>query len=194
MRHRKITACIVSNPPSRLNAAAVTSRTTSHAYTHGAQKELTMPDKQDDRKIHERFAAECFNAAWDLIETPSRSMDDDEQMLLRAMTSIWHWTQRPDCTQQNLAIGYWQVSRIHALLGRADEARRYGELSLAASSNEDVAPFALAYAFEALARAEAVAGNADARDGYITRARAVVDMMSDADTAKMVVDDLETIP
>jgi len=153
-----------------------------------------MSATPDDERTHHRFSVECFNAAWDLIEAPQRSIDEDEDMLRRAMTSIWHWTQRPDCTQQNLAVGYWQVSRIHALLGRADEARRYGELSLAASSGEDVAPFALAYAFEALARAEGVAGNADARDKHIARARDVVETMSDDEARQMVLNDLETIP
>ncbi len=153
-----------------------------------------MPGTTDDERTHQRFSVECFNAAWDLIEAPQRSIEEDEDMLRRAMTSIWHWTQRSDCTQQKVAVGYWQVSRIHALLGRADEARRYGELSLAASSAEDVAPFALAYAFEALARAEGVAGNADARDDYIVRARDVVETMSDAEARRMVLNDLETIP
>lgn len=153
-----------------------------------------MADKETIQQMHERFSVECFDAAWDLIDAPTRSVDDDEEMLQCAMASLWHWAQRPDVTEQNLAVGYWQVSRIHALLGRADEARRYGELSLAASSGEDVAPFALAYAFEALARAEGIAGNAEVRDEHIARARAVVDMMSDPETQQMVLNDLESIP
>ena len=153
-----------------------------------------MPETIEDTKIHQRFSVECFNAAWDLLESHQRSFDEDEEMLRRAMTSVWHWTQRPDCTQQHLAVGYWQVSRIHAVLGRADEARRYGELSLAAGSGEDVAPFALAYAFEALARAEGVAGNTEVRDQHIARARDVVETLSDAEARQMVLDDLETIP
>lgn len=152
-----------------------------------------MSDKPIDAADHEKYSAQCFNHAWDLMDKTDRSLDEDEEMLRLSMTSLWHWSQREDCTDQHQSIGYWQISRIHALLGRADEARRYGEFCLAKSAGADVAPFALAYAYEALARAESVAGNAEPRDKYIAESKKVVDTISDADTQKMLLDDLATI-
>ena len=55
--------------------------------------------------------------------------------------------------QRTAPLAYWQVSRIYALLGQADNARRYGELCLEVSQEPGVQPFYLAYAHEALARA-----------------------------------------
>ena len=82
---------------------------------------------------HKYFAVECFNTAWNLIDRPNRTDAEDEEMLRLGMASVWHWTQRPDCTPENLSVGYWQVSRIYAILRRAEDARRYAQLSLEAS-------------------------------------------------------------
>ena len=38
-------------------------------------------------------------------------------MILYALASLWHWTQRPDCSTTNLSIGYWQAASVYALAG-----------------------------------------------------------------------------
>jgi len=54
---------------------------------------------------HKYFAAQCFNAAWDLIEKPDRTPEEDEQMIQLTQTSNWHWTQRDDYTRKYASIG-----------------------------------------------------------------------------------------
>lgn len=98
------------------------------------------PSSFDAAAAHRRFSTECFNRAWELIEKPERTRDDDEAMVLRAMASLWHWTQRPDCTEQNLAIGHWQVSRVYALAGHGEAAMHHAQRSLAlALAAKDIA-------------------------------------------------------
>ena len=80
----------------------------------------------DVAAAHRYFATQCYNDAFDLIDKRDRSADDDARMLHLSMSSLWHWTQRADCTSTNLSIGYWQVARIYALLGQPDNARRDG--------------------------------------------------------------------
>jgi tetratricopeptide (TPR) repeat protein len=152
-----------------------------------------MPKKPDFdvEAAHKYFAAHCFNSAWGFIDKKDRSADDDEQMIRLAQASVWHWTQREDCTDQNLSVGYWQLSRVYAILGRADDARRYGELSLKHGEKEP--PFYKGYAFEALARAESVAGNSEKAQGYLSEARALAEQVSDADSKKYLVDDLNSL-
>ena len=154
-----------------------------------------MAEKPEfDLKIaHRFFAAECFNRAWDLIDKPDRTPDEDQQMIQLGIASVWHWTQRDDCTPTNLSVGYWQTSRIYAILGRAGNARRYGQLCLAASQGEDVLPFYLGYAYEALARAESVAGNAQQRDAHLAAAREVAGRMPDPEAREALLADLATI-
>ena len=79
----------------------------------------------DVKSAHKYFSAHCFNSAWGLIDKKDRTAEEDQQMIDLVQASIWHWTQREDCTDQNMSTGYWQASRIYALIGQADNARRF---------------------------------------------------------------------
>lgn len=140
---------------------------------------------------HRHFSADCFNKAWDLIEKPSRTPEEDEEMIRLNQASIWHWTQRPDCEAKNMSVGYWQASRIRAILGRVEEARRYGRLCLEQSRDEP--PFFLAYAHEALARAEKIGGNREAAERHRAEAVRLAGMVEDLESKKQLLADLETI-
>jgi hypothetical protein len=145
----------------------------------------------DINKAHRYFAAHCFNKAWELIEKPNRTAEEDERMLRLSQASLWHWTERNDCTSRNLSVGYWQMSRIYALTGRADEARRYAELSLSYSHDEK--PFFKAYAYEALARAEKLAGDINLVTKYQAEAQRLAEAIESSEDRKLLVDDLNTI-
>ena len=145
----------------------------------------------DTRKAHHYFAASCFNKAWELIEKPDRTPADDEEMVRLSQASIYHWTQREDFKQSNLSIGYWQASRIHAILGRGDEGRRYGQLCLQSSPEEE--PFLRAYAYEALSRAERVAGNLAVSSEHRDEAMRIVNAVEDEEDRKALLADLETV-
>jgi hypothetical protein len=106
---------------------------------------------------HMYFSAHCFNNAWDLIEKTDRTPEDERLMVALNQASIYHWLQRDDCNNQRLSVGYWQASRIQALLGDAAEALRLGEVCLSYSG--ELKPFYLGYAHEALARAYGLAAN-----------------------------------
>ena len=142
---------------------------------------------------HRYFAVNCFNQAWDLIDKTDRTPDEDEEMLRLSLASTWHWTQRADCTPTNLSIGYWQTARIYTLLGQVDNARRYGRLCLKISQESEVESFALGFAYEALARAEMVAGNRTQMEAHLEKARRVCDSMTDEEDRQQLLKDLETI-
>ena len=86
---------------------------------------------------HREFSAAAFNLAWDLIEKSDRTPEEDMQLVCRAAASLWHWSQREDVTDQNLSVGYWQLSRVFAILGEANMAKRCGELCLSKSTNAE---------------------------------------------------------
>jgi hypothetical protein len=142
---------------------------------------------------HKYFSAECFNRSWDFIDKPVRKPEENDAMLQLSLASLWHWTQREDCTKTNLAIGYWQVARVYALMHQPDNARRYGELCLEASKGEGVEPYYRGTAYEALARAEAVAGNQDKMEDYLIQAHQIAAELSDPEEKKMLLSDLATI-
>lgn len=150
------------------------------------------PADFDLAAAHRYFSAHCFNKAWELIEKPNRSPAEDEEMLLLSLASHWHWMQRPDYSRSSASIGYWQTSRIYALLGHAENARRYGQLCLAAGQESD-APFLLCYAHEALARAESAAGNQAQVEEHLRAARQTAEKITDEQDRQQLLADLSTI-
>ncbi len=141
---------------------------------------------------HKFFSTNCFNNAWDLIDQPSRTPEEDEEMIRLSLASAWHWKQRDDCTQENLSVSFWQTSRIYSILGQVDNARRYARLCLDASQGEDVAQFYLGYAYEAMARSESLVGDTQVEQ-YLEKARNITAAMSDSDEKLKLLDDLAAI-
>lgn len=142
---------------------------------------------------HRHFAAACFNQAWDLIDKVDRTAEEDEQMIRLSLASHWHWTQRADYYGTNKSVAHWQTSRIYALLGSADNARRYGLFCLEASQAKEIPPFYLGFAYEALARAEAVAGNIEGMQAYLEQARTAAASISEPEERKILLADLATV-
>ena len=147
----------------------------------------------DHKAAHKYFSAHCYNQAWELIDKSDRTSEEDEQMLRLSLASHYHWTQREDFSSTKASIGFWQTSRIYSLLGQAENAKRYGQLCLEASQKVNVPPFFLGYAYEALARAEAVTGNEQDVQNYLAQAKATAEKIQKADEKKMLLDDLNTI-
>ena len=145
----------------------------------------------DLQTAHRYFSADCFNRAWELIEKAERTSAEEQQMIRLNQASIWHWTQREDCTDRNLSIGYWQASRIYAVLGEAENAQKYAQLSLDRSSPEE--PFYRGYAYEALARAAAAGGNRKQVKEYGAEARRLAELVQDEEERRILLDDLVTI-
>jgi len=147
----------------------------------------------DARAAHHRFAVECFNGPWDLLEKEDRSEDDTAEMIHMAHASLWHWRRSEQGDPQHFAVGAWQLSRVYAVAGRPDQARRYGEESLMLCSQHELAAFYLAYAYEALARAAAVAGDKTERERHLGAAGAVAKRIEDESDREALLDDLATI-
>ena len=152
-----------------------------------------MPDKPDFdlAVVHRYFSATCFNKTWEFIDNPHRTSDEELAMLQTAMTSLWHWSQREDATPQNLSVGNWQISRVYCLLGQADNARRYAEVSLKLADGCE--PFYAAFAYEALARAEMVAENKAKMQEYLEKAFALAEKVEDEEDKQVLMGDLGSI-
>jgi hypothetical protein len=147
----------------------------------------------DVAAAHKHFSVECFNKAWELMDKVERTDNDNEEMIRLSLASHWHWTQREDCNETNLSIGYWQTSRVYAMLAQGDNARSYAERCLAVSQGEGILPVYLGYAYEALARAESVAGDRGKMEKYLGEARRVAETMPNPEAKQRLLDDLNTI-
>jgi hypothetical protein len=107
------------------------------------------------------------------------------------MSSLWHWTQRADCTARNLSVGYWQVSRVLALAGEGTLALRFGRLCLEAGRDEE--PFYRGYGHECIARAAALAGAEDEVRHHLFEAQRCLEAVREEDDRRQLANDLRTI-
>jgi hypothetical protein len=144
----------------------------------------------DEARAHRFFSAKCFNATWELIEK-SRSAEENFLMIELAHTSLWHWKQREDGTKIALSTGYWLLARVYGLIGDTDASRRYGLRSLSLTEGKDL--FHRAFAYEALARAEMMAGNRAAMRENLAQAAALAGQITDAKDAAWLSENLATI-
>lgn len=152
---------------------------------------MTSSPPFDLAVAHKYFAAQCFNLTWDLLDQPERSDADNRRMEALAMASLCHWIHREDCTSKSLSIGYWQVSRVQAILKNASEARRFSLLSLEFAKDE--APFYRGYAYEALARAARVAGDHAAAEQHLAMAHAEALQVTDLQERDALLADLKSL-
>jgi hypothetical protein len=142
---------------------------------------------------HKHFSAGCFNQTWSLLDKTDRTSEDDEQMICLTIASHYHWTQREDYDDTKASVAHWQTSRVYAVIGEAENALKYGKLCLEVSKKEGVGPFYLGYAYEALARAEMVAGNQEKMGKYLEKAKKAADEVPNEDHRQWLLDDLATI-
>ncbi len=147
----------------------------------------------DIEAAHRYFSTECFNRAWDLIDQEERTPAEEDEMLNLSLASLWHWTQRPDCSDKELSLGYWQVSRIYAITGRPENAVWYAERCLEVTEGAELPPFYLGYAYEALARAAMAGRNKRQAMEYIVQARALAEQETSEEDKQLLLDELATI-
>jgi DNA-binding transcriptional MerR regulator len=140
------------------------------------------------------LAAQLFNETWRLMEKEERTRQDDDRMIHTAHASRYHWGQVRDATPAHLARGEWQVSRVYTVLERAEPALHHARRVLDLCQENGIGDWDLGFAYEALARAYAVAGDADQAREYTDRALAAAEDITEAGDRELLLADLETIP
>jgi hypothetical protein len=140
-----------------------------------------------------RLAVDLFNHAWTLMRLPERTTEQDDELIHAAHASRHHWAEVG--TAANLARGEWQVSRVYATLGRAEPAVYHARRCLAycESDPDALEEWDLPYAYEALARAHAAAGDMGEAERFAARARELTEQVRDDEDREQLTADLATI-
>jgi hypothetical protein len=146
-----------------------------------------------DEKGRRQIAAALFNHVWALLNKPDRSAEDDDEMVHAAHASAYHWLEVG--TVANRARSEWQCSRVYSVLGRAEPALHHARrcLELCESAPDEIEEFDLPFAYEALARANAVAGDVEAAREWLARARSAGEKIVDEDDRVLLESDLASI-
>jgi len=153
---------------------------------------MTEGKTYTEQEAHQHFATSANGQVWGLLEKTDRSKAEDELMVYAAHASCYHWLQAGTGVHHQRAE--WMIARVYAELGRGEaalwHANRCQELTEQhADLMED---FDRAYAYEAMARANAVAGNrAEARE-YLELAEQAGQAIADEESKKLFVGDLSS--
>jgi hypothetical protein len=152
---------------------------------------------------------DLWNEVWRLLESRAKatlaaphkgpagfagwSALDDDRMLHATHASRFHWGEAEECKPENLARGEWQVSRVYALLGRAEPAIWHARRCLEHCEANGLGDFDIAYAYEGLARAYALVDEAEAAQ-WKAKARAAGEAIADPEDREHYEKDYLTLP
>jgi hypothetical protein len=144
-----------------------------------------------EEQFHRKMAIELFNRTWELLDKPERTSEGDDELIHAGHASRYHWGKVGEVV--NLARGEQQLSHIYAVLKRAEPALYHGRRALEVCQAHGIADFDLAFAYEALARASAVAVSRPDRDRYLGLAREAAKGIAKEDDRKYFLSQLDTI-
>ena len=143
---------------------------------------------EDLAQWHRKLAPMAFNRAWELLDQTELSGEEEEEMLSATFAQRYHWYEVGDA--RNWSIADWQISRVAAVLGYADLARRFGFRSLEVAQAHNLGPFLEGFAHEAIARAAAVVDDVETFTEHLNEARALVGAIDDDDERSTLEADL----
>ncbi len=144
------------------------------------------------KKAHRKNAVDCFNGTWKLLSKMKRTKAEDLEMIHGAHASRYHWGLAGNA--KNLAVGEWQISHVYAVLRRPEPALFHAKESLRLCRENGIRDFPLAYAYEALARASAVAGRKGDARKFIVQALRAGQGIRETDDRKLFLQDIKTVP
>jgi hypothetical protein len=138
-----------------------------------------------------QLGVDLFNEVWRLME----SREDDDRMLHAAHASAYHWSVAPECEPKNRARSEWMCSRVYSVLGRSEPALHHAErcVEITQEQADSMEDWDLPFAYEALARAYGVAGNAGESRRFAELARESGESIADPEDRQHFAADLRTL-
>ena len=131
---------------------------------------------------------------WSLLEKKERSEQDVLRMIMFAKASLYHWKHSPNFQPINEQRGEWMISRVFAVLGKGEISLSHAEKTIKLTEKYGLKEFDLAYAYEALARANATLGNTDKYKKWLKKAKEAGNLIEGKENKKHFFGDLEMEP
>jgi len=138
-----------------------------------------QPEDPELRKWHKKFAAETNGRAWTLTEMETLTADEQEEVLLAACASAYHWSKIG--TEQNIARAKMLLARVFTVLGMGDLALQNAQFAYDYVAAHDSEPWEKAFAHAILAHAGAIAGNDALYRTYYPQAKEIGETLEGED-------------
>jgi tetratricopeptide (TPR) repeat protein len=152
---------------------------------------LATKGQATDQALHRKLAIDLFNLVWDLLDKEDRSVEENDRMIHAAHASRYHWGEIGSPLE--FERGEWQISRVYAALNRPQAALYHAQRCLDICRANDIGDFDIAFAYEALTRAYAVAGQAEQSRKYIELGEQAAKNIKDKDDQAYFLDELGSV-
>ena len=128
-------------------------------------------------EAHRWFAVEMNNQAWDLLESDSRT-DQDNEVLRNTAHAAWrHWWEVGTSINQQRAECL--LAQVHAELGESESAAHHARLALGDSAADSMQPFDWAFTHDAASRAFGLLGKPSLQQTHRETALSFRDQVTD---------------
>jgi hypothetical protein len=141
----------------------------AYSWQPNGGRKLTEEKKYTEKEAHRKFAVDLFNLVWSLMDKKDRTKEEDENMIHAAHASRFHWGEIG--TPLEFERGEWQVSRVYSVLKRPQQALYHAKRCLEICQSNNIRDFDIAFAYEAMARAHAIAEQRAECEKYVRLAK-----------------------
>lgn len=143
-------------------------------------------------QAHKEFAKRTNGRVWNLLGKTDRTPAEDEEMESAAFASLYHWRQVG--TEVHHQRAEWLIARVYTVLGEAYPAVKHANrcLELTEAHKSEMEDFDFAYAYEGMARANALDGNRQVAENYLQMAESAGKEIADLESKKIFMSDLNT--
>jgi len=152
---------------------------------------VKMTEKKSSEEEHRKFAVNLFNLVWSLLDKKDRTKNDDDKMIHAAHASRFHWGEIG--TPLHFERGEWQISRVYSVLGRSEPALHHAKRCLEICKENGIGDFDIAFAYEAMARAHATAGNKKECHKYVQLSKEAGEQIAKKEDKDYFFGELKTI-
>jgi hypothetical protein len=149
-------------------------------------------EKNSEKEIQTKFAKNLFNLTWSFLDKKDRTKEDNDKMINAAHASHYHWMEIG--TPLEFERGEWQISRVYSVLNMPESALYHAKRCLEVCQVNKYGDFDIAFAYEGMARANAVAGNKTECKKYIELAKKAGEQISSKEDRDYFFNELKTVP
>ena len=140
-------------------------------------------------EANRHFALQYNGYTWELLDKSDCTREENKLMVHSAYAPCHHWLENG--TGLHHQRGEWLIARVYTVLGLEEAALRHATRCLELTEEYDdlMEDFDWAFAYECIARANAIAGNRDKALKYIALAEGAGQAISDEESKKIFLDD-----
>jgi hypothetical protein len=152
---------------------------------------MNNEEKYTLKEAHKEFAKRTNGLVWRLLGKSDRTPDENHEMVLTAIASLYHWHQVG--TEVHRQRGEWLIAHVFTVLGDSDQAIKHAQrcLTLTEAHKDQLADFDHAYAYEGFARAQALGGQGELAREYLEMAKSTSEAIVDPEDKEIFMGDLK---